>query len=499
MLQVSESANFFVNAETDNGYQHTAGLVILSADESPDFCFGKLKAFVEERLRHVPQFRWKLREVPFGLDMPYWVEDEKYSIDRHIHRVAVPAPGDMKALTELAAFLYSRRLDRAKPLWEIWFIEGLQGNRFAMLQKLHHCMMDGQGAQKIGELLCDFEPDPPPRSIHTGLSEARTGGAPSELEVYARTVGNLAQLPSKVGRHVWSILRPGIMARARPAAASSKRQETKAPLLPCNGEVGTQRGFVCTSVSLAEVKRIKNRFDVSINDVVLALTASTMRRYLLAHDALPQEPARVNMAVSLRKDGDSAASNAITSVNVCLHTDKPDPLERLKAIQVETGAAKRMARAGESSMYDLINSLPPFAIALLNRAMRPEMVRAVMKCNFVVSNVKGSSVPMYLAGARIEAMYPISLLANGIGLNFTCVSYVDNIDFGITHDQELVPDAWQIAAGLHDAAREYLRLAGPAKARRKAVAPRDRRAATRSGGATRTKAASRRGKSGTRA
>ncbi len=488
MLQLSESANFFISAETDNGYQHTAGLVILSADESPDFCFGKLKAFVDERLRHIPQFRWKLREVPFGLDMPYWVEDQKYSIDRHVHRVAVPAPGDMKALTELAAFLYSRRLDRARPLWEIGFIEGLQGNRFAMLQKLHHCMMDGQGAQKIGELLCDFEPNPPPRTIRTELSDAKTGGAPSELELYARTVGNLAQLPSRTGRHVWSMLRPGLMARARPAAAAESPREGKAPLLPCNGEIGTQRGFVCTSVSLADVKRIKNHFDVSINDVVLALTASTMRRYLLVHGGLPQEPARVNMAVSLRKDDDSAASNAITSVNICLHTDKPGPVERLQAIHRETDVAKRMARAGQSSMYDLINSLPPFALALLNRAIRPEMVLAMMKCNFVVSNVKGSSVPMYLAGARIEAMYPISLLANGIGLNFTCVSYVDHIDFGITHDQELVPDAWQIAEGLHDAAREYLRLASPAKASRKAVKPtRARRTATRSGGSTRTR------------
>ena len=255
-----------------------------------------------------------------------------------------------------------------------------------------------------------------------------------------------------------------------------------------NAEIGTQRGFVCTSVALAEVKRIKNHFDVSINDVVLALTASTMRRYLLVHGGVPQEPARVNMAVSLRNDDDSAASNAITSVNVCLHTDKPDPLERLKAIHGETDVAKRMARASQSSMYDPMNSLPPFALALLNRAIRPEMVLAMMKCNFVVSNVKGSSAPMYLAGARIEAMYPISLLANGIGLNFTCVSYVDHIDFGITHDQELVPNAWQIADGLHDAAREYLRLAGPAKASRKAVKPpRGRRMATRSGGSTRTR------------
>ena len=277
MLQLSDSTTLFVSTETSTGYQHTAGLMLLDATESPDFCFEKFKAFIDERMSSIPQFRWKLREVPFGLDLPYWVEDESYSIERHVHRIAVPAPGDMRALTELAAYLYSRRLDRSKPLWELWFIEGLEGNRYAMLQKLHHCMMDGQGAQKIGEALCDFEPDPPPRPIPAELLKATTGGAPTELEVYARTVGNLLRTPVRSGRHVLSMLRPAVASLGRPGNRGKAGQSAAAPALPCNGVIGAQRGFVCTSLPLADVKRLKNHFEVSINDVVLALTASSMR------------------------------------------------------------------------------------------------------------------------------------------------------------------------------------------------------------------------------
>ena len=458
MLQLSDSTTLFVSTETSTGYQHTAGLMVLDAAESPDFCFEKFKAFIDERMSSIPQFRWKLREVPFGLDLPYWVEDESYSIERHVHRIAVPAPGDMRALTELAAYLYSRRLDRSKPLWELWFIEGLEGNRYAMLQKLHHCMMDGEGAQKIGEALCDFEPDPPPRPIPVGLLKATTGGAPTELEVYTRTVGNLLRTPLRSGRHVLSMLRPAIASFGRRERGNTSGQTAAAPALPCNGVIGTQRGFVCTSLPLADVKRLKNHFEVSINDVVLALTASSMRKYLLHLGLLPRDSMRANMAVSLRKESDEAASNAITTVNLALHTDCQDPVERLGAIHRETEAAKQTVRSGQSSPYELINSLPPFVVALLNQALTPALVLNMMKCNFIVSNVKGSSRRIYLAGARTEAMYPMSLLANGMGLNFTCVSYVDNIDFGITYDPDLLPDAWRIADGLGEALQEYLRL-----------------------------------------
>jgi len=469
MLQLTESATFFIGTESETNYQHTAGLVILDAGESPDFCFEKLKAFVAERMSPIPQFRWKLREVPFGLDLPYWIEDDRFHIDRHVHRIAVPAPGDMRALTELAAYLYSRRLDRGKPLWELWFIEGLEGNRFAMLQKLHHCLMDGQGAQKLGEALSDFEPDAPPRPIPEEFLEASTGGAPSDFDVYARTIGNLMRAPLRSGRHALSMLRPALLGLTRTAKSDERRESRPAPTLPCNDVIGTRRGIACLSLPLAEIKRVKNQFGVSVNDVVLALTASAMRKYLLHLGVLPRESMRANIAVSLRSDGDAAASNAVTSVNLSLHSDLTDPLERLRAIHAETDAAKQAARGGQSSAYELFNAMPPLVLAVLSRTLTPERVLSMMKCNFLVSNVKGSPRHMYIAGARLEAMYPMSLLAPGMGLNFTCVSYAGNIDVGITYEPELVPDPWHIVAGLREALDEYLGLCSAAPRKAKAA------------------------------
>jgi hypothetical protein len=172
---------------------------------------------------------------------------------------------------------------------------------------------------------------------------------------------------------------------------------------------------------------------------------------------------RANIAVSLRKDSDAAASNAVTSVNLSLHTDREDAVERLQAIHAETDAAKKVARSGQSSAYELFNSMPPFVLALLGRTLTPAAVLNMMKCNFLVSSVKGSERQMYIAGARVEAMYPISLLAPGMGLNFTCVSYVDNIDFGITCDADLIADPWRIVAGLREALDEYLALCAVAR------------------------------------
>ena len=177
--QLGREDVLFVASEADNVYYHTAGLVILDTRDCPGFGFDWLKEKVIERIDAVPHFRWRLHEVPMGLDLPYWVEDENFDYDNHFRRIAVPAPGDRQALSEVVALLYSRHLDRRRPLWEFWFIEGLEGGRCALLQKLHHCMMDGQGASKLGAMLCDFEPDGEPRPVEAGIAGARAGSVPA--------------------------------------------------------------------------------------------------------------------------------------------------------------------------------------------------------------------------------------------------------------------------------------------------------------------------------
>ena len=331
-------------------------------------------------------------------------------------------------------------------------------------------MMDGQGAQKVGEMLSDFERDPPPRPAHTGLAHATTGAAPTELEVYARSIASLARLPARAVREALSMLRPALLAPRGSHVGRGSKSAVVTPKLACNGAIGAQRGLACVSLPLADVLRVKKRFEVSVNDVLLALTASAMRSYLSRTDSLPLEPLRANIAVSLRKEGDQAVSNAVTSVNVCLHTDVADPAARLAAIHAGADVAKRHARREQSSMYELVNAMPPFAASLLTRAMTPDMVLAAMKCNLIVSNVRGSARPMYMAGARVSAIYPMSLLVTGIGLNLTCISYADSIDCGITYEPDLAPHASRIAEGLREALREYLVLSRkPVKAERSPV------------------------------
>ncbi len=173
--QLTSQETFFIGGETANVYQHTGGLVLLDASERPGFGFDSFREHLETRMADIPHFRWKLHEVPLGLDLPYWVEDENFSFENHIRRIAVPSPGDREALGELVAYLYSKHLDRDRPLWETWFIEGLPNRQFAMLHKLHHCLMDGEGASRLGERLIDLEPDAKSRPVEPEIRDAVAG------------------------------------------------------------------------------------------------------------------------------------------------------------------------------------------------------------------------------------------------------------------------------------------------------------------------------------
>ena len=170
LRQLTPREVLLVGGENSRVYQHTAGLTLLDASMTPGFCYEFFRQHLEQRLSSIPHFRWKLHEVALGLDLPYWVEDENFSFDHHIRRIAVPAPGDEKALAEVVSYLYCRHLDRNRPLWETWFIEGLADGQYALVQKLHHCMMDGEGASKLSAAMCDLEPDAAPREVPPAIA-----------------------------------------------------------------------------------------------------------------------------------------------------------------------------------------------------------------------------------------------------------------------------------------------------------------------------------------
>ncbi|MEH6583275.1 MAG: wax ester/triacylglycerol synthase family O-acyltransferase [Halioglobus sp.] len=464
--QLSKEDVLFVAGETDTVYQHTAGLVILDASAAPNFNFETFRERSIARIRQIPHFRWKLHEVPLGLDLPYWVEDENFSYSHHFKRIAVPSPGDREALAEVVAYLYSKHLDRSRPLWEIWFIEGLAGGKFAILQKLHHCMMDGQGASKLGEILCDLEPVAEPRPVDDAITKARPGLVPGQWQQSASTALHLARLPGDASRGIYSFIRPKLLKKLG-WEKNTRPEKPGVPSTSFNAEIGSERGFVFGSLALTEIKAVKQAFGVSVNDVVLTLVGSSMRNYLLAHSDLPDAPLRTSIAVSLRTGDDAEFSNKVTTTSLTLATDIEDPVARLRAINGESVQAKQQARKGGMGMLELMQLMPPVLINAMVNATPSELAPQMMGANLIVSNVRASSAPMYIAGVRMETMYPMSIITPGLGINFTCVSYADHVDFGVTIEPELVPQPWDIINGLGAALQEYLALAGEVTGQKK--------------------------------
>jgi WS/DGAT/MGAT family acyltransferase len=454
----------FVAGETETLYQHVGLLFVLDPAGSPGFDFAHFRDQCIERISLVPHFRWKLHEVPLGLDRPYWVEDKHFSFDHHIKRIALPQPGDRATLCEVASRLYATHLDRTKPLWEIWLIEGLEGGKFAYLQKFHHCMMDGEGAFKLVEIICDQQPRPPaPRTVDPAIGAVQAGKAPSYPERSRNAWRHMARLPREAARSAYDILRPRILEQF---LWPRKPAETRpvVPVTSFNGEISSERATALSSVPMKDLKKIKNHFDVSLNDVVLALVSGAIRRYLQAHGRLPGEPLRTNIPVSLRSDKDDSMSNRVTNTTVTLATDLDDPVARLRAINRESEQAKAKAHSGGKSIVELFQMMPPVLISTIMESLPPEQAPQILGANLIVSNVRGSPAPMYLAGALIEHMYPMSIITAGMAVNVTCVSYGDSMDFGIIVDPDQVPDHHSIAAGLQIARKEYLAQCRPRRA-----------------------------------
>ena len=480
--QLSRAGVMFIAGESDAIYQHVALLAILDSGDRPGFDFDHFRRHCAERAALIPQFRWKLHAVPMGLDRPYWVADEHFSIDHHIKHIALPSPGDKAALCEVAAHLYSRHLDRSRPLWETWLIEGLQGGRFAYLQKFHHCLMDGQGAVKMFEIICDFEPEPrQPKAVAQSISTARAGAVPSYGQRSSKAWRHLARLPGEAARNAANILRPKILDQlAWPRTPPARRPPV--PTACINGPIGGDRALTFASLPMAALKTVKDHFGVSLNDVVLALVSAAVRDYLTARDALPVDSLRTNIPVSLRASGDQQLSNRVTSTTVTLATDIDDPVARLQAIHAESEQAKARAHSGAPGMVELFQIMPPIMVSALMDSLPADQAAQITGANLIVSNVRGSSAPMYIGGARIEKLYPMSILTAGMGINFTCISYANSMDFGVVVEPDLVTGWEALAHGLQAALANYLALSTPAsRIRARAAARRKQRPAGKPG------------------
>ena len=453
----------FLYAETPAWHMHVSALLVVDPSDAPGFDFEAVRATTVARLPSVPQFRWRPVEVPLGLDRPVWVEAEDFDPDYHVRRIGVPAPGGAAELGELVGRLIGYKLDRSKPLWEMWVIEGLADGNVAVLTKIHHSIVDGVSGAGLAEILLDLEPVAarPDTAVRDSLHHERV---PNGWRLFGQglltaafaTPWRLARYGTELTRKAVTLV--GLLRSDRPPTTPLRTPRTRfnAPITP-------HRSFAAASIPLARAKAIKRAYDVKLNDVVLALCAGALRRYLEVRGELPDQPLVAQVPVSLRAEGDNQVGTKVGPMFTSLATDVDDPVKRLLAIHEDTKRAKAMRQAlSAQGIMGLTETTPPGLLTLAARMFTAAGLEqhGPPLYNLIISNVPGPPFPLYLVGARLVRMYPMGPLILGGGLNITVLSYQDALDFGFLTCPENTPETGAIAEGIPLALEELERAAG---------------------------------------
>jgi diacylglycerol O-acyltransferase len=448
----------FLHLESPETPMHIGGLSILElpADYEGDF-MEDVRTHIQNRMHMAPIFQRKLINMPFDIANPIWVMDEAIDIDYHIRHVIVPPPATRGSVDKLVARLHSSLLDRSRPLWEMHILDGLpvpsdspKGTRYVGLySKMHHAALDGMGGQVLMEAIMDVSAVPrkankrmrrreADRGDNYGIAELTTSGVMHNVSQSIKLTKNLPKLTLKA----FAMLRP----TKSPDGGNAHRMNWLAPKTPLNAAITNQRSFARFSIPYAESKKIAKLNNVSLNDVVMAISGEGMNRYFKDEGFSTEEPLLAAIPISVRPEGNTELSNQVSMARMSLATNIKDPLERLQAINASStdfpsiGAPWLVSSiASTLTRTRVANSVPPFA-------------------NVLISNVPGPNITLYFAGAKQISTYPVSIPYHGMGLNITLQSYNGWLDFGLISCQKLMPDIHELAQHMKDAHKELLAL-----------------------------------------
>lgn len=459
----------FLNLETRKAPLHISGLAVYDQSTAPGGLvrFKDILENIESRLHLARCFRQKLVTVPLGIDHPYWVEDAEFDLEFHVRHIALPRPGDWRQLCIQAARIHSRPLDLAKPLWEMYVIEGLDGveglphGSFATLTKIHHAAVDGVTGAEIMAAVHDLTADSKPPTP-TVLWKPESN--PTGTELMFRTAINNVRQPLRFARVLGELAPPAIRAALERRGQKPDDETGSVPRTRFNETVSAHRVFEARTFALAQIKQIRKRVEgATVNDVVLAVCAGALRRYLDQHGELPQESLTAFAPISVRTaDEQGTAGNQVSGMLVALHTQEADPIRRLARIHATTLDSKELTGAvGARNLTDLTQFMPGALAGLSGRlvARTGLMSRLSPIANTVITNVPGPQVPLYFTQARLVANFGMGLPLDGLGLFHAILSYNGTLTISITACREQVPDPAFYAECLQASFEELLQAA----------------------------------------
>jgi diacylglycerol O-acyltransferase len=463
----------FLHLETRNNHMHIGGVAIFEPGpwKSSEERYEALVRHIEPRLDLMPRYRQKVAFLPMNVDMPVWHDDSKFDIKFHVRRAALPSPGGDREIADLVERIFSRQLDRRHPLWELYYVEGLQKGRWALISKTHHSMVDGLSALELLTVLMDMSPDYEPPAEK---SRWKPGRQPSPLDLVLTSLRERAAMPAGIVRGaVEAASNPGKLASAlaeRAGAVAVAVRESQAPDSPLNGPTGPSRAWRFSRFQIAEFKEVKNVFGATINDVVLGTVSGGLRKYLELHDE-DVDSARIKALcpVSLRDDSQKTAlGNVLAMLLVNLPVDEPFPAARMRKAKANVD---RLKKSKQALGADILLKLAGYAPATLHGMVARASLRQ-LGYNIIVTNVPGPQWPLYSLGCQLVEAMPAAFLYEGQQVAIAIFSYMGGINFGYIADRHAFPDLDRFARCMEESFAELLDVARASQADLVGAAPR---------------------------